>query len=122
MTPEERARLIDETVEAYESESDSELEEALEKAQVLAKTFTALLLERRQKQVEEESDMDRAKSFIMAEMEKARKALRKMNKEPEILTPDDINRIVVPSLSGIDLNDPGQSTGSRNRKYSRLDH
>lgn len=122
MTPEEKAELIDETVEAYQSEPDSELEEALEKAEVLAKTFQALLSERRAKQVEEESDRDRAKSFIMAEMEKARRALRKMNKEPEILTPDDINRIVIPGLSGLDLSDKDRSTGPRYRKYSKLDY
>ncbi|HET7405272.1 MAG TPA: hypothetical protein VFJ63_04065 [Candidatus Bathyarchaeia archaeon] len=123
MSPEERAKLIDETVEGYESESDSEIEEALERAQVLAKTFEALLSERRQKQMAEESDLEMAKKFIVGEMERARRVLRKMNKpEPEILTPDDINTIVIPSLSGLDLSDADQSTGPRYRKYSKLDY
>ncbi len=96
MTPEEKAALIDEIVDIYGSEPDAELEEALEKARVMAKTFEALLSERKQEQIGTTSDMD-ARAFIMEEMEKARLALRKMNKkEPEILTPDDINRIVLP--------------------------
>ncbi|HEX4922107.1 MAG TPA: hypothetical protein VFV92_15385 [Candidatus Bathyarchaeia archaeon] len=123
MSPEERARLIDETVEGYESESDSEIEEALEKAQVLAKTFEALLSERRQKQMSEESDLEMAKRFIVGEMERARRVLRKMNKpEPEILTPDDINTIVIPQLSGIDLSDTDRSTSRKYRKYSELEY
>lgn len=123
MSPEERAKLIDETVEGYESESDSEIEEALERAQVLAKTFEALLSERRQKQMAEESDLEMAKKFIVGEMERARRVLRKMNKpEPEILTPDDINTIVIPQLSGIDLTDRDRSTGRRYRKYAELEY
>ena len=97
MTPEEKAALVDEIVDVYESEPDAELEEALEKARLMAKTFEALLEERRQGQTDPDSDTERTKAFIMEEMEKARLALREMNKtEPEILTPDDINRIVVP--------------------------
>ena len=97
MTPEEKAALVDEIVDVYESEPDAELEEALEKARLMAKTFEALLEERRHGQMDPDADTERAKAFIIGEMEKARLALREMNKaEPEILTPDDINRIVVP--------------------------
>ena len=97
MTPEEKAGLVDEIVDVYESEPDTELEEALEKARLMAKTFEALLEERRQGQTDPDSDTERAKAFIVEEMEKARLALREMDKvEPEILTPDDINRIVIP--------------------------
>jgi hypothetical protein len=106
VTPDEKARLVDETVEIYESAPDSELEEGLEKAQVLAKTFEALLRERRQKKEDMYSDIDQARSFILEEMKKARLAMREMNgREPEILTPDDLNRIVVPKRSDHDLRD-----------------
>jgi hypothetical protein len=97
MTPEEKAALVDEIVDIYESEPDTELEEALEKARLMAKTFEALLEERRQGQTDRDSDTEQAKAFIIEAMEKARLALRETNNtEPEILTPDDINRIVVP--------------------------
>jgi hypothetical protein len=113
MTPEEKARLVDETVDLYESAPDSELEDGLEKAQLLAKTFEALLSERRQKREGMDSDIDQARSFILDEMKKARLALREMSgREPEILTPDDLNRIVVPKRSDHDLRD-----SARTREY-----
>lgn len=106
MTPEEKDRLVDEIVGIYESEPDSELEEALEKAQVTARTVEALLAERRAEQDESNYELDQAKAFIMGEMEKARIEMRRMGKtEPEILTPDDINRIVIPRASSDELRD-----------------
>lgn len=94
MTPEEKAKLEDEIVDVYESETDSEIEGALEKVRLMARTFEAILSKRRQRQANTSSDLERAKAFIVQEMEKARAALRKMDKkEPEILMPQDINRI-----------------------------
>src|ERR671925_144537 len=119
MTPEEKARLVDETVDLYESAPDSELEDGLEKAQLLAKTFEALLSERRQKREGMDSDIDQARSFILDEMKKARLALREMSgREPEILTPDDLNRIVVPKRSDHDLRDSARTREYRNPRAS----
>ena len=106
MTPEEKAQLVDEIVNIYESEPDSELEEALEKAQVTARTVEALLAERRAEPDDSTYDLEQAKAFIMEEMEKARSEMRRMGKtDPEILTPDDINRIVIPRVSSDELRD-----------------
>ena len=106
MTPEEKAELIDQIVSIYESEPDSELEEALEKAQVTARTVEALLAERRAEPDESSYELEQAKMLIMEEMEKARSEMRRMGRtEPEILTPDDINRIVVPRVSSDELRD-----------------
>ncbi|MBO0888695.1 hypothetical protein J2P12_06305 [Candidatus Bathyarchaeota archaeon] len=94
MSPEDKARLEAEIFDVYDSEPDFELEGALERARLMARTFEAILSKRRQKQTDTSSDMDRARSFIMEEMEKARVALRKMGKKgSEILMPEDINRI-----------------------------
>ena len=106
MTPEEKAQLVDEIVSIYESEPDSVLEEALEKVQVTARTVEALLAERRAEPDEPSYELEEAKMLIMEEMEKARSEMRRMGKiEPEILTPDDINRIVVPRVSSDELRD-----------------
>ena len=106
MTPEEKAQLVDEIVGIYESEPDSELEEALEKAQVTARTVEALLAERRAEQDQSNYELEEAKAFIIGEMEKARIEMRRMGKtEPEILTPDDINQIVIPRSSSDELRD-----------------
>ena len=106
MTPEEKAQLVDEIVSIYESEPDSELEEALEKAQVTARTVEALLAERRAEPEEASYELEQAKAFIIEEMEKARMEMRRMGKtEPEILTPDDINQIVIPRIRPDELRD-----------------
>ena len=106
MTPEEKAQLVDEIVAAYESEPDSELEEALERAHVTARTVEALLAERRAEPEDSSYELEQAKMLIMEEMEKARMEMRRMGRiEPEILTPDDINRIVIPRVSSDELRD-----------------
>ena len=106
MTPEEKAQLVDEIVSIYESEPDSELEEALEKAQVTARTVEALLAERQAEQEQSNYDLDQAKALIIVEMEKARTEMRRRGViEPEILTPDDINQIVIPRASSDELRD-----------------